>query len=165
MHASGVLYPDYMAHIESLDPDTEGGEEARSPHGSEEPEAPGQSEPTEPQIASEPADDPLPGPSGWRRVVGHKAFVPSAMALATLVGAVAVLVTHLPESTLPVLRTFVARRPDLTVGVPEKVADVVKRTSPVEHMVRSYGRSQPCGPGRTERKMVEIASHSRGSRA
>lgn len=149
-----------MSDIEPLGSDNEADSQVGQPDESEASEAPDGAESSESQAASAPTDEQVASPSGFRRIVAHKAFVPSVLAV---VG-VALLATRALEP-LPRLMRAVAARPEVAIGVLETVADVATRNSPVEHVVRSYERLQHYGVGGAESKLVHIASHARGGLA
>lgn len=122
---------------------------------------PGGPELPEPGSAPEPGDERLPAPTGWRRVLGHKALVPSVIAGAAVVVATIGIVTRSTGAAPKALKAIANPR-QLSTGVAQQVVDAAKRTSPGEHVVHSYQRIQHHGPGGVETKIVQVASHLRG---
>jgi len=151
-----------MPDEESPDSDNDQDKQARQPLGSESSDAPGEPESPESEPASAPAEEPLANSSPWRRAVTHKAFVPAIALGGLAVGAVVLLVTRSLGPTPQLMRAVAAHRPELAVGVVEKVAGVTTRNSPVGHTVHGYLRQQHYGADGSQIKLVEIAPYVRG---
>ncbi|MFJ6377998.1 hypothetical protein ACIQH9_20050 [Pseudarthrobacter oxydans] len=104
-------------------------------------------------------------PTRWQRIKEHPAFKPVAAGCLVAAGAVTLLTLRSPEAFKQVSTALLEKVPEFTEAAFEGIGDENIRKSPTEHSVSGHQRLQHHGPGRTETKIVQVSSYSRGGSA
>ncbi|MCD5341537.1 hypothetical protein LR392_04755 [Arthrobacter sp. AK04] len=123
-------------------------------------------EPRKPDAAESCEQDMSQVPTRWQRFKEHPAFKTGlAVGALAAVGGVTFLTLRSPEAFKQVSTALLEKVPEFTEAAFEGMGDEVIRKSPTEHSVSGHQRLQHYGPGRTESKIVQVSSYSRGCSA
>lgn len=105
-------------------------------------------------------------PTRWQRIKEHRAFKPVlAVGALAAVGGVALLTSRSPEALKQVSAAVLEKIPEFAEAAFEGIGADGIRKSPTEHNVNEHQRLQHYGPGRTETKIIQVSSYSRGGGA